>query len=320
MFRFSGIWSAFLAAFVSLATLAGPAQADRVTASLTQASKYIDEGVPVKAIEVINTTLSSGQIPADLASKGLLLRAQAQEKLGKHAYALADYNQAIWMQGLSATDKTKAEEGRNRILAKLGVAEGSGKAGAATETSVQATAVKGKAPAPAPAGRSGSDRETWDTEVQTSASEQRTGGIGSIFSGLFGSSDKPQQQKRTVQPVARRVEREPAQPAKAVAQVRTSSVADNDAPAPSAGQELTGGFAIQFAALHSEDKAIFEVNRVEKRYSEWLGGRTPSITIRATSDGGTLYKVIAEPYERGEGVATCELLKTKGVSCMIISR
>jgi hypothetical protein len=30
--------------------------------------------------------------------------------------------------------------------------------------------------------------------------------------------------------------------------------------------------------------------------------------------------VIIEPYQRGEGVATCEVLKTKGLNCMLISR
>ncbi|HEY7643805.1 MAG TPA: hypothetical protein VH858_02100, partial [Hyphomicrobiales bacterium] len=65
---------------------------------------------------------------------------------------------------------------------------------------------------------------------------------------------------------------------------------------------------------------ISEVNRVARRFGELLGGRKPSVTIAPTKDGGTLYKVIAEPYDRGEGTATCELLKTKGLSCMLISR
>ena len=42
--------------------------------------------------------------------------------------------------------------------------------------------------------------------------------------------------------------------------------------------------------------------------------------IMATNDGGTLYKIVAEGYDRGEATAICELLKTKNLNCMIVSR
>jgi hypothetical protein len=96
-----------------------------------------------------------------------------------------------------------------------------------------------------------------------------------------------------------------------VAQAATSAVD---------GVDAAGNFAIQFAALRSEDGAIYEVERIAKRYGSELGGRSPSVKILATSDGGTLYKIVAEPYQRGEATAICELLKTKGLDCMLISR
>jgi tetratricopeptide (TPR) repeat protein len=315
MFRSSSIWVAFLAALFWVYASGGPAHAQegsaaQATAALTEASKYLDEGIPVKAIDAINRVLKSGKISSDLAARALLLRARAQEKIGKYAYALADYNQALWMQGLSSSDKGEAEAGRARIMAKLGVDDDSAKTAAAPQQPDKPKRTASNA-------RDAADR---GANVQTSPSEERTGGI---FGGLFGSSEtSPSQQTAEPAPPPKPAPRAAAQPVNVAASTRTANVSDdstaNDAGAPA--REPTGDFAIQFAALHSEDSAIYEVERIGKRYSEWLGGRTPSITIRPTAEGGTLYKIIAEPYERGEGVATCELLKTKGVSCMLISR
>ncbi len=311
MFQFFRIRLVLAATVLSFAAAVLPVRADNVTASLAQASKLIDQGLPVKAIDLINQTLKSGKVPADLAAKGLLMRAQAQEKLAKYAYALADYNSALWMQSLSGRDKSEAEQGRQRIMSKLGVANSS-------ESVAAAETPKASSKSAARPARSAS----WDTAVQTTPSEQQTSGIGSIFSGLFGSSEtSAQPQPESNQPAAHHVERARPTPAKIEATARIEPQAQE--PSSGAGKaagEPTGDFAIQMAALESEDKAIYEVNRIAKRYSEWLGGRTPSIHIKATSDGGTLYKVIAEPYQRGEGVATCELLKTKGLSCMLISK
>ncbi|WP_125461564.1 MULTISPECIES: SPOR domain-containing protein [Rhodomicrobium] len=281
----------------------------------------IEKGVPVKAIEIINQTLKSGELPPELAAKALLMRAQAQEKVGKQAYALADYNQALWMQGLSANDKALAEKGRDRVLGKLGV----------NTKTVEAA----PAPAPAaaePAGGKPRAAQTWDTDVQTTPSEQRTGGIGSIFSGIFGSSDskaaevKPQPEQQRARPAAsapptaapvQRAARPQAPanqpPPKIIATVDTAGAAP-------ARADAGGNFAIQFAALLSEDGAISEVNRIAKRYGGDLGGRSASVKIAETADGGTLYKVIAAPYNRSEGTAICELLKTKGVACMLITK
>lgn len=328
-----------MATLLLVPILAQAAQADdTATQALAEASKLIEKGVPVKAIELINNTLKSGKVPGDLAAKALLMRAQAQETIGKHAYALADYNSALWMQGLSDRDKKEAEDGRRRIMTKLGVIE-------ADKAAVADAGKSGRAdrPAPAPAraaqaGSSGksADAPSWDTEVQASGSEQRTGGIGSFFSGLFGSSESkaatarseteprsaavvtetaPRPQKAQLQPP----QRAQLQPVKAEPIRKAAAQQAAPEPAPAA-REPNGNFAIQFAALQAEDSAISEVNRVTRRYGELLGGRKPSVTIAATKDGGTLYKVIAEPYDRGEGTATCELLKTKGLSCMLISR
>jgi hypothetical protein len=330
MFRYSRIRFALLASVLCAAAMGMPARADDVTPALAEAAKYLKQGNPAKALEITNRTIKSGQIPSELAAKALLLRARAYEAMDKYAYALADYNQALWMKTLPVSDKSEAEAGRSRIMAKLGV----GDAPDASAAKASAQAPQQSAPRPAPQPKAA----VWNTDVQTTASEERTGGtggLGGFFGRIFGSSEKSEQQAE-IQPARPPVqqaaaETTPAAPSRpaVAAQPRIRSDQRAVAAEPKVSQtrvslppsgEQSGDFAIQIAALHSEDRAIFEANRVEKRYSEWLGGRTPSITVRETSDGNTLYKVIIEPYQRSEGTATCEMLKTKGLSCMLISR
>ncbi len=314
MYRFLCATLAFIVSLALSMSLVVTANAQNPTASLTQAAKLLEQGEAEQSIGLIDRTLKTGDVPSNLAAKAMLLRAQAQEKLGKHAFALADYNSALWMQDLSDYDRGLAEKGRQRIMTKLGVV-----------SKPQAAPAKPIAVA-----------SSWGTEVKTTETEKRTGGIGSIFSGVFGSSSDVEEPRAKAQSVS--VSANPVTNTASVASVsqsterqtapiRTANVlASNDTQAQSieetvvAQRELSGDFAIQFSAVRSEDTALYEADRIDKRYGEWLGGRTPSIKIRGTQDGGTLYKIIAQPYERGEGVATCELLKTKGVSCMLISR
>ncbi len=302
MFRYYRTQFVVLASLITFAVLSTSAYADKATEALAKANRHLQDGVPVKAIELINTALQSGNVPSDLVARALLMRAQAQEKLGKYAYALADYNQAVW-QGLPERDKAGAEQGRNRIMSKLGVGG---------DSEPQRTASTGGGTSRAAS--SGS----WEVaEIQTTPSEERTGGIGSVFSGIFGGPDasQPESPAAAARPQVQNVN---AVVASRAVRAPVNRSAEN--VAISVNNQASGDFAIQMAALHSEDGAIYEVNRIEKRYGEWLGGRTPSITVLGTSDGGTLYKVIAAPFQHGEGVATCELLKTKGLSCMLISR
>lgn len=318
MYRFLCIVLTFIVSLAVSVPLVVTAYAQNPTASLTQAAKLLEQGQAEQSIQLINRTLKTGDVPSNLAAKAILLRAQAQEKLGKHAFALADYNSALWMQDLSDYDRRFAEQGRRRIMANLGVSRRNAQAASAQ-------------PQPQPAAKT----KAWGTEVQTTENEKRTRGIGTIFSEMLGLSSKekdeprPQPASETVYSVgttetAASISQSSAQQATAIGS--GNLVASNDRQAQAindtvvAQRELTGDFAIQFSAVRSEDTALYEADRVGKRYGEWLGGRTPSIKIRGTQDGGTLYKIIAQPYERDEGVATCELLKSKGVQCMLISR
>lgn len=300
--RFSmliGLW-AMTACFSS-------AHAQDPTAALGEAYKLMQQGLHVKAIEIIDATLKSNTIESKLAAKAMLMRAEANEKLGRTAFALADYNSAIWMQGLSPSDKAKAETGAKRVTAGLGVSNAAG------------------------SGATSSGSQTAQAGTQSPPANEGSSDPFGFFTNLFSTSSN-QEQTAAQQPVAAPqpvASNQPAQPAAspqqqpAAAPQRQASVepqASGEPPAAASAANPTGDFAIQLAALRSEDDAIFEVERLSKRHKAVLAGRLPKVTIHPTQDGGTLYKVVAEPFERGEGTATCELLKTKGTQCMLISK
>jgi hypothetical protein len=294
------------------------AQSANVQAALTEASKVLQKGGYAKAIEIIDGALRTGKVPSELAAKALLLRAEANEKLGRSAFALADYNSSLWMQGLSAGDRKRAEDGHGRVMKGLGVA--------APADSPAAPATTGSTPA-SPPGKS--QATAWNTDVQQAPAEQRSsneGGIGSFFGNLFGStSQRPAEPEQAAPATAAVVTQVPPEQPQPKAASRKSAgaapAARQPAPAAVAKPPETGNFAIQLAAVAEEDKAIAETDRLAKKYTADLGGRTPSLMIVPTSDGGTLYKIVAAPFEtKGEGLATCELLKSKGVSCMVITK
>ncbi len=309
-----------------------------ITASLTEASKVMEKGAYSKAIEIIDEALRSGKIQSELAAKALLLRAESNEKLGRTAFALSDYNSALWMQGLSDADRKHAEEGKARVTASLGVvapkseAAGSPPPAGGPAQPARTAAASEQQPPPGAA-----------APAQQPAQQQGGGnGISGFFNNLFGppfSEQKqpppPEEPPSTAVAVTAPApaEQEPPKPQphakaskKAATQpVRTAAHVEHDpastsSTTPSAKKAAdSGSYAVQLAAIDEEDKAIAETDRIARKYGSDLGGRTPSLMVVPTADGGTLYKVVLAPYDtRGEGVATCELLKTKGLSCMVI--
>lgn len=315
-----------------LASMAAPARADEVTAGLAQASKMMQAGAYVKAIDLITNVLASGKAQADMAAKALLMRGQSNERLGKQAFALADYNQALWMQGLSASDKKLAEDSRARLQGTLNVKEPAAETQpAAMQTSSTTLASgAGSAPSPrptrtAPPTALGFDESPPPRQAQQASSSGS--GVGGFFSSLFGSTE-PLRAEREEHAVVAVVQPAPVAPRP---QARAAAVASPQAWGATRTAEATTqtarpvasgptGFSIQFAALTSEDKAISEVNRVAKKFGADLEGRSPSVMIVGTKEGDTLYKIVAGPFAtKAEGIAKCDELKTKGANCMVIS-
>lgn len=338
-----------IAVVCSVAGFAIPACAD-VAENLAAADKMMRNGAHVKAIEIVNASLESTDISSQLAGKALLIRAQSHEKLGKVAYALADYDRALWMEGLSAADKKAAEEGRVRVENSLGIKEERAAetrptqvassdtfASSSDEPAAEASpppppppVVKQPAPKPQQAAEAppkpATPKQPPQQAVTVNAAvvpeprprqkpKQEEDGITNFFNNLFGSSESEEQKPPPRKAVAAAQPRRTAPPA--VQQTR-SFTPTPQAPA-STGSIGAGSFAIQFAALYEEEKALAEVNRIGRKFGGELNGRSPSMLIVPTKDGGTLYKVVAGPFPKEESVATCESLKLKKLNCMVIT-
>jgi cell division septation protein DedD len=319
----------FLLAILLVSVGPGPASAQTadITAALTEASKLVQKGGYAKAIETIDGALRVGKVQTELAAKAFLLRGEANEKLGRAAYAMADYNNALFMKdSLSASDRKRAEEAQKRVTSGLGVAEQT--SGGSVDTSARAEA------APASPGKApeASREKSWNTAVQERPAEEQStgGGIGGFFNSLFNGSSSANAPPEETPPSAAAAVVTPVEPAPR-AKAQPKKVAARSEPSTARGPVTvtdqarppeTGNFAIQLAAVaNEEDKAIAEADRIAKKFSADLGGRTPSLVIVPTADGGTLYKIVAAPFEtRGETQATCELLKTKGINCMVITK
>lgn len=96
----------------------------------------------------------------------------------------------------------------------------------------------------------------------------------------------------------------------------TPTRAERPAPPPAA---KASGAMVQLAALESEDGAKSEWKRLERRYHELLGGRTPTFT-RTEHAGRTYWRVRTGGFaDVAEAVRFCERIKAKGGGCSVAS-
>ena len=266
------------------------------------------------------------------------MRAQAQEKLGKQAYALADYNSALWMQGLSEPTRSQSRRRPRPHLTKLGVATEAEKGSRGRSGEICAcrssahTARTASIPAPRQAAAT---TQAGVPEVQTSgvrAAHRRHRQLFQRHVRLVGVEGRDGTRlNRTVRSRSRRS-------AAVVTETAPARKRRNSARESRARRRLRrrrrrllrerlhrprGNRQIRHPVCGAASRRQSDFRgrpRCKALSAEARRDAHPLSTSLATNDGGTLYKIIAEPYERGEGTAICELLKTKGLSCMMISR
>lgn len=90
------------------------------------------------------------------------------------------------------------------------------------------------------------------------------------------------------------------------------------APAATTTEETASGgsFAVQLAAPGSEQEARETISRLQRRFANDLGGRTPSVR-RAEVNGKTIYRVRVGNMSRDDATALCERLKGAGGQCFV---
>jgi hypothetical protein len=281
---------------------------------LTRATKSYEAGAYADASDLVDSAFKAG-LTGELAARAILLRAGINERSGALARALQDYSNALWMESLPAPDRTKAREGKERVMAAMGLsAPASSGASAAATPSVPATA-------------SGNSSE----------------GVLGFFSGVFGSGERkpeppPQPQSPQSWQTAASQAKNAAQPPQmtsAQAPIRAPApakvaLAAKPAPAPaparvaaqarlqqvSASSVAAGsdGYLIVFGAVNTEASGRSSAKYIKTQLSDILINR--ELDVMGKPGGG--FQVQAGPYKtKSAALALCSAMKQRGVPCQV---
>ncbi|KAI95402.1 hypothetical protein T281_05735 [Rhodomicrobium udaipurense JA643] len=315
---------------------------------LSRATRSFDAGAYSDASALIDTAFRAG-LSGELAARAILLRARINERSGSYARALQDYSNALWMESLPAADRKVATEGKDRVIAAMGLnpqqqaAASPQPAQAVQGRSRQAGAsqpVSNAVPAPQPAPQQ--------------AASSSSGGIGGFFDSIFGGSPSrqqaaqvqpPQQQgwqasassQTATQPAASAVVVSAA-PTRRAAPIRVDPSLQADAPAKpariakatpaakvstppvtpvstsaSAVAAPADGFLIVFGSAPSHQAGQATARQIKAQLADILVNRNLDVELGA---GG--YRIQAGPYKaKTAATALCGAIKQRGISCTV---
>lgn len=286
---------------------------------IARALKAYDAGAYTDASTSIDEAFKAG-LTNELTARAILLRAQVNEKSGKLARALQDYSNALWMESLPAGERKKATEGKERVIAAMGLTSG-------PSSPSRAVSASDGIAASAPAEQSSSN------------------GVFGMFSGIFGSStparpepapaSQPPQNWQTSTATTAAVVEAPPKKVGASAPIRpapaqkVASVA-KPAPAPAAApltrkaalQQASSasvatnadGFLIVFGSANSQAAGRAKAQQIKAQLADILVNR--ELAVETGSSGG--FEIVAGPYKaKSAAVALCSAMKQRGVSCQV---
>ncbi len=88
---------------------------------------------------------------------------------------------------------------------------------------------------------------------------------------------------------------------------------------PSAQPPETGAFGIQVASMRSDEAALQEWRRLQRRYPDPLRGLTLDVRVADLGERGIYYRVIGGSVSRERAGEICAALQAQNVGCRVVS-
>lgn len=281
--------------------------------AFTRAAKAYEAGDWNTAAGAVDDAMQAG-LSKELSARAYHLRAHIDERSGALARALQDYSTALFMDTLPQSERKVALEGKQRVIAAMGLnsfTPGASHADASPPAAPQSSSggsvwdmfggvfgssqpapppppapppVQAAGPAPAPA----PEASTSATRVVTRA--------------------KPRQAtpaKLAAPPKAAQAQKPRAQPPVRIAAIQ---------PVATAPASSTNGFLILFGSTGSEAASRTRARQIKAALADILVSR--EVDVLASADGS--YQIAAGPYKaKSAALALCSAMKQRGVACQV---
>ena len=309
-----------------------PAVAFAAEAAIPLAQRALKAGKPDLAIKAMNVALASNGLKGAEIARAYYVRGLAQAKACNPAAAIADLSHALWLKGLSDTERAEATAAKAAAYQTAGIADKPAEsapvaAGAAAVAEaativvpeVPATTIsKARKPKSKPAAPDAAALEQtasaealpWNAETApaapkpTEVAQSESNSFSSVLGSLFGGG----------QLTAPEASAPPtAEPAKLAAVEAQPSIAE--AAKPAAKTAKTGLF-LQIASLRSEADAQAAAAKLAGDHAATLAGVETAIAPSVIGNMGTFYNVRLGPVaSKAAGQTLCAQLRREGVDC-----
>ncbi len=308
--------------------------------AFSRAVKAYEAGDLNVAAGAVDEAMQAG-LSKELTARAIHLRAHISERSGALARALQDYSTALWMDTLPQSERKVAQEGKQRVIAAMGLNDyspgGAKQASAAPEAAPQSASGGGwgvfnmfgssnPAPPPVPA------------PPPEPAPQSSSGGGWGMFN-VFGSSN-PAPPAPTAPPVQAPEPAPPSAASTSASAVLTRKQAAANPPKPAAPPKAArterpraqppvriaaiqpaatpvssaSGFMILFGQAGSEGAGRTRAHQIKAALADILVNR--EVEVEAGADGG--YHVVAGPYKaKAAALALCSAMKQRGVACQV---
>ena len=317
---------------------------------LSRATKSYEAGAYADASDLIEFAFKAG-LSGELAARAILLRAEINERSGATAKALQDYSNALWMDSLRPAERKLASEGKERVMASMGLTS-AGSPGASAQASAAAEPAPsgsssggvsglfkgvftGPENTPAPPRPAEEPQQTFkqaSMAAEPAASGSSSSGVLGFFSGMFGGSESKPAPPPPAEEAQQSTQPAPVQPAPAMAQQRktpsqaqakpakvahaktTPAARASEQPASALSVATSGSVLIVFGSASSEASGRATAKNIKAQLSDILIHRELDVTPRANG----AFQIQAGPYNaKSSALALCSEIKKRGVQCQV---